>query len=106
MSPAAAVEHHHQNTAELLAVPRMANADNVEDLLNKLRIPAYPPDRSKWRKLEIAMKFIEKSKTSVEQSKKRRESLKIQPKELAKRDEENKVPTKWGKVKSSLHQIA
>ena len=51
------------------------------------------------------MKFIEKSKTSVEQSKKRRESLKIQPKELAKRDEENKVPTKWGKVKSSLHQI-
>ena len=84
----------------------MANADNVEDLLNKLRIPAYPPDRSKWRKLEIAIKFIEKSKTSAEQSKTRRESLKIQPKELAKRDKENKVPTKWGKVKSSLHQIA
>ena len=52
------------------------------------------------------MKFIEKSKTSVEQSKKRRESLKIQPKELVKRDDENKVPTKWGKVKNSLHQIA
>ena len=106
MSPVAAVEHHHQNTAELLAVHRMAKADNVEDLLNKLRIPLYPPDRSKWRKLEIAMKFIEKSKTSAEQSKKRRESLKIHPKELAKRDKENKIPTIWGKVKSSLHQIA
>ena len=76
---------------------------NVDDLLNNLKIPAWPPDSSKWRKLEIAMKFIGKSKLSADHTK-RRKSLKITPKE---RDQEKtSPPTKWGKVKSSLRQIA
>jgi hypothetical protein len=53
----------------------------VGDLLSTLRIPVYPPDRSEWRKLELAMKFINISKTSVEQTKSRKESLKINPKD-------------------------
>ena len=77
--------------------------DNVDDLLKNLKIPACPPDSKKWRKLKIAMKFIDKSKLSAEQTK-RRKSLKIAPKE---RDQEEDSPSsKWGKVKNSLHQLA
>ena len=60
----------------------MGQEGNVDDLLSKMRIPVYPPDRSKWRKLEIAVKFIGKSKTSAQHTNKMIECLKIQPKEL------------------------
>ena len=79
----------------------------MEDLLSKLRIPVHPPDRSKWRKLEIAVKFIGNSKTSAQHTNKRRESLKIQPKELEipEKDYQNlRKDTKWAKVKNSLQQ--
>ena len=59
----------------------MGEEGNVDELLSTLRIPVYPPDRSQWRKLELAMKFINISKTSVEQTKSRKESLKINPKD-------------------------
>ena len=82
--------------------------DNVDDLLSKLRIPAHPPDRSKWRKLEIAVKFIGKSKTSAQHTKKRRESMKIEPKELEMPERDCETPRKykkWAKVKNSLQQV-
>ena len=59
----------------------MGNKGNVDELLNTLRIPAFPPDRSQWRKLEIAVNFINKSKHCAEQTRARKESLKIDPKE-------------------------
>ena len=42
---------------------------NVHDILNTLLVPAYPPNRSQWRKLELAMKFINVSKQSAKQAK-------------------------------------
>ena len=45
------------------------NLDEVEHLLQTVLVPAFPPNRSQWRKLEIAMKFINKSKNSVKQTK-------------------------------------
>ena len=46
---------------------------NVHDLLNTLLVPAYPPNRSQWRKLELALKFINVSKQSAKQSKSKEE---------------------------------
>ena len=60
----------------------MEDEGKVDELLSSLRIPVYPPDRRRWKKLELAVKFINKSKTSVRQSKERKESLKLQPKDL------------------------
>ena len=59
----------------------MENEGNVDELLNTLRIPAIPPNRSQWKKLEIAVKFINKSKNSAQETRTRKESLKIDPKE-------------------------
>eukprot|EP00090_Calanus_glacialis_P022320 TRINITY_DN34454_c0_g1_i1.p1 TRINITY_DN34454_c0_g1~~TRINITY_DN34454_c0_g1_i1.p1 ORF type:complete len:140 (-),score=41.94 TRINITY_DN34454_c0_g1_i1:119-502(-) len=42
---------------------------NVHDILNTLLVPTYPPNRSQWRKLELALKFINVSKKSAKQSK-------------------------------------
>ena len=42
---------------------------NVHDILNTLLVPTYPPNRSQWRKLELALKFINVSKQSAKQSK-------------------------------------
>ena len=55
----------------------MEKKEKVEDLLNTLRIPAFPPNKSQWKKLEIAVKFINTSKNSARQ---RKESLKLEPK--------------------------
>ena len=38
----------------------------VEDLLKSVLVPSFPPNRSQWKKLELAMKFINKSKAEVE----------------------------------------
>ena len=42
---------------------------SVHDILNTLLVPTYPPNRSQWRKLELALKFINLSKQSAKQSK-------------------------------------
>ena len=42
---------------------------NVHDLLNTLLVPTYPPNRSQWKKLELALKFINISKQSAKESK-------------------------------------
>ena len=42
------------------------NPADVEDLLKSVLVPSFPPNRSQWKKLELAMKFINKSKAEVE----------------------------------------
>ena len=42
------------------------NSADVEDLLKSVLVPSFPPNRSQWKKLELAMKFIKKSKAEVE----------------------------------------
>ena len=44
------------------------NLDEVDHLLQTVLVPAFPPNRSQWRKLEITMEFINKSKNSVRQT--------------------------------------
>jgi hypothetical protein len=44
--------------------------DTVEHLLRTVLVPSYPPNRSQWRKLELAMKFINKSLKSRKKAKK------------------------------------
>ncbi len=39
--------------------------EDVQGILNTLLVPMDPPNRSQWRKLELAMKFINISKQSV-----------------------------------------
>ena len=36
--------------------------DNIEQLLLTILVPSYPPNRSQWKKLENALKFIKKSR--------------------------------------------
>ena len=36
--------------------------DEVDRLLQSVLVPAKPPNRSQWKKLELAMKFIQASK--------------------------------------------
>ena len=95
--------------------------------MSTLRIPVYPPDRSQWRKLELAMKFINNSKASAKETKERKESLKIDPKSprLLKKDKKNpedsnvdhpvvlskskesvrKRGSNWSKIRNSLQEI-
>ena len=42
--------------------------EDVQGILNTLLVPMDPPNRSQWRKLELAMKFINISKQSVANS--------------------------------------
>jgi len=44
-------------------------SDDVRAIVNTLLVPMDPPNRSQWRKLELAMKFINISKQSVANSK-------------------------------------
>ena len=39
--------------------------DDVRAIVNTLLVPMDPPNRSQWRKLELAMEFIKKSKNSA-----------------------------------------
>ena len=47
---------------------------NVQDILTTLLVPMEPPNRSQWKKLELAMKFIHLSKESVARTKKSQKS--------------------------------
>ena len=51
-----------------------AKDTNVHDLLNTLLVPTYPPNRSQWKKLELALKFINMSKKRVRESKSTKET--------------------------------
>jgi len=37
----------------------------VDHLLQTVLVPSFPPNRSQWKKLELALKFINKSKAEV-----------------------------------------
>ena len=50
---------------------------NVHDLLNTLLVPTYPPNRSQWKKLELALKFINMSKQSAKESKSSSDTVKV-----------------------------
>ena len=43
--------------------------ENIDYLLTSVLVPTLPPNRSQWRKLELALKFINASKKSVKQKK-------------------------------------
>ena len=38
---------------------------SVQDILETVRVPCFPPNKSQWKKLELAVKFINISKTSA-----------------------------------------
>ena len=38
------------------------NPAYVDKILQTLLVPSFPPNRSQWRKLELAMEFIKKSR--------------------------------------------
>ena len=44
----------------------MTENPELEDLLKSVLVPSFPPNRSQWKKLELAMKFINASKAQVE----------------------------------------
>ena len=49
------------------------NQGDVDQLLQTILVPTFPPNRSQWRKLDIAMQFIHRSKMSLKR--KREENL-------------------------------
>ena len=46
---------------------------DVDHILHSVLVPSFPPNTSQWRKLELAMKFINKSKAEAV----RKRSMKI-----------------------------
>ena len=56
-----------KKTAAKLEKLRKENPEEVENLLKTVQVPTTgPPNRSQWRKLELAMKFINKSKAEAD----------------------------------------
>ena len=56
-----------KKTAAKLEKLRKENPEEVENLLKTVQVPTTgPPNRSQWRKLELAMKFINKSKQEAD----------------------------------------
>ena len=49
-----------RNTVEV-----MQTKEEVEQLLLTVLLPSFPPNRSQWKKLEIALDFIKKSRTQT-----------------------------------------
>ena len=47
------------------------NPADVDNILQTILVPSFPPNRSQWRKLDLALKFINKSKHSSTQTRKR-----------------------------------
>lgn len=43
----------------------MQTKEEVEQLLLTVLLPSFPPNRSQWKKLEIALDFIKKSRTQT-----------------------------------------
>ena len=52
----------------------MTGQDNIQDILQSVKIPCQPPNKSQWKKLEIAIKFINARET-LEKRGKRMESM-------------------------------
>ena len=50
-------DHHHQN--------------DIDHLLLTVLLPSFPPNRSQWKKLELALNFINKSRTSSSEEKRK-----------------------------------
>ena len=44
----------------------VGSVNDLEHLLSTILVPSFPPNRSQWKKLELAMKFINNSKAVVE----------------------------------------
>ena len=57
----------HQMTRDIIS---SEERDTVEHLLRTVLVPSYPPNRSQWRKLELALKFINMSLKSSKKAKK------------------------------------
>merc|ERR1712025_192095 len=53
-----------------LTVSMSRDREDIQGILNTLLVPMEPPNRSQWKKLELAMKFIKLSKQSVAGTKK------------------------------------
>ena len=47
------------------------NPADVDKILQTILVPSFPPNRSQWRKLDLALKFINKSKQSATQTRKK-----------------------------------
>lgn len=105
---------------------------SIQDILQTVKVPCYPPNKSQWKKLELAVKFINISKTSAATT--RRASMKIEPRKTSihsnsecdkkrnsdageEEEEENlsdegwchkvgKKRSRWSKVSKSLNSIA
>ena len=56
-------------TAEHISRMPAKEDPTVHDLLQTILVPSYPPNRSQWRKLELALKFINLSKKSARDAK-------------------------------------
>ena len=46
-----------------MGVKEEASSEELEQLLLTILVPAFPPNRSQWKKLEVALNFIKKSRT-------------------------------------------
>ena len=102
------------------------SSTNIQDILESVKIPSHPPNKSQWKKLELAVKFINISKSSAAA---RRASMKMEPKECFLTTDENseesekslcreeyldekschkvgKKSSRWLKVSKSLNTIA
>ena len=49
----------------MLEKEEFGSANDLEHLLSTILVPSFPPNRSQWKKLENALKFINKSKKSA-----------------------------------------
>ena len=47
------------------------NPADVDKILQTILVPSFPPNRSQWRKLDLALKFINKSKHSATHTRKK-----------------------------------
>ena len=47
------------------------NPADVDKILQTILVPSFPTNRSQWRKLDLALKFINKSKHSATQTRKK-----------------------------------
>ena len=46
-----------------MGIKEEASREELDQLLLTILVPAFPPNRSQWKKLEVALNFIKKSRT-------------------------------------------
>ena len=56
----------------------VGSVNDLEHLLSTILVPSFPPNRSQWKKLEIALKFINKSKESASMQSREKNLQKIE----------------------------